>query len=349
MVPGVHGWSSVAPRVVALLAQGGNGTVVDRLWGEVQSTVPGPILKLVGAIAVLVAGWYLSKLAVRLSGRAVARRFERPSLTRTTLRSVRTLVIALSVLVALWVLGLRPGNILISVTVFSAVIGIVLAPIVGSVINGLFVLADQPYEIGDLIELPDAGHRGFVEDITIRYTKVFTLDNTFIVISNSSVRERDIVNYSAGDERIRLSLQILVTYEGDLAQAREQVERAARDVDEVIAGGPAIRIGSERYPAGPTCYIDQFADHGVLLNLRYWAKEPYRQLAVRSKVQTNVRDRLADADVEFAYPHQHHVFDETSGRARVGIEDGRVDHPTGGAAGSDHAMGGDPGDDGDGE
>ncbi|MFB6300749.1 MAG: mechanosensitive ion channel family protein [Halobacteriales archaeon] len=271
---------------------------------------------------VLVIGYYVSGLVVKLLGRSIARRFRRPSITRTVMRSIRTLVLFLAGLVALQTLGVRIGNILISVGIFSAVVGITLAPIIGSVINGLFVLADQPYEIGDLIELTDVGRQGYVEDITLRYTKVFTLDNTFLVIPNSAMRDRDVINYSAEDERTRLSLSLLVTYEGDLEAARSIMEQAAKDTPEVIEGGPDIRIGSARYPATPSCYIDEYADHGVLLNLRYWVKTPYYLGRVRSKVQERVRTALADVDVEIAYPHTHHVFDETSGQARIELMNG---------------------------
>jgi len=293
------------------------------------------------AIAILVVGYYLSGLAVRLLGRPVARRFRRPSVTRTILRSVRSLVFVLTVAAALVALGFRPGDIVLSVTVFSAVLGIVLAPIVGSIISGLFVLADQPFEIGDLIELTDVERRGYVEDITLRYTKIFTLDNTFLVLPNSSIRERDVINYSAEDERTRLSLPLLVTYESDIDEAREIMERAARETPEVIDGGPDIRIGSARYPAAPTCYIEDYADHGVQLELRYWVKTPYYLTRVRSKVNDRVWDGLADADVDIAYPHTHLVFDETSGhlsvdvdqppvhRGEAGNESGSVDGPGG--------------------
>ncbi|PSP76344.1 mechanosensitive ion channel family protein [Halobacteriales archaeon QS_1_68_20] len=288
-------------------------------------TLPG---QLFGGAVVVFAGWYLSKLLVRYLGRPVARRFQRPSITRTVLRGVRSLGLFLTAVVALNVLGVGMPEIVLSGIVFSAVVGIVLAPIIGSIINGLFVLADQPYEVGDMIALPelDAGARGFVEDITLRYTKVFTLDNTFLVIPNSVMRERDVFNFSAEDERTRLSLELLVTYEGDLEAARSIMERAARDVDEVITGGPDIRIGSARYPAGPTCYIGDYADHGVLLVLRYWAKRPYKIQAVRSKVNERVWAALeAEPDVEIAYPHQHLVFDEHSGEARVRVAgDGTV-------------------------
>ncbi|WP_435347601.1 mechanosensitive ion channel family protein [Haloarchaeobius sp. HRN-SO-5] len=298
------------------------GEGVQLLKDVLPPWVPWGLVEVVSAVLVLALGWYLSKLAVSLFGRTIARRFRRPSVTHTVLRSIRLGVMVVAVAVAAYLLGFRGSDILLSVGVFSAVLGIVLAPIVGSIINGMFVLADQPYEIGDMIEITDTGTRGFVEDITIRYTKVFTLDNTFIVISNSSIRDRDVVNFSAEDERIRLSLDLTVTYEGDLSEAMELMEKAAREVDEVITGGPDIRIGSARYPAAPTCYVQEYGDHGVSLELRYWAKEPYKLPRVRSAVNRAVWARLEDADVEIPYPHSHVVFDETSGELPVSVRSG---------------------------
>lgn len=265
------------------------------------------------AIVIVLVGIYVSKLVVRLLGRHVARRFRRPSVTKTILRSIRMGIVVLAVALAAAVIGFRATDILLSVGVFSAVLGLVLAPIIGSIINGLFVLADQPYEIGDMIELVDREQRGFVEDITIRYTKVFTLDNTFLVIPNSTIRERDVINYSAEDERSRLSLPVLVTYEGDLERAQAILEEAAREVPEIIESGPDIRIGSARYPAEPIAYIDEFAADGVLLSLRFWVHSPYRIPSVRSKLQERIWDGMAEAEVQFAYPHRQLVFDEATG------------------------------------
>ncbi|WP_136687976.1 mechanosensitive ion channel family protein [Halorhabdus amylolytica] len=288
--------------------------------------VPDWALDLLAVVVVLLIAWAASRLLVRLIGRRIARRFRRPSLTRVFIRGVRAGVFVLALLLILRIFGLKLGDIALSVTVFSAVIGVILAPIVGSVISGVFLLADQPYEIGDMVELADTDQRGFVEDITLRYTKIFTLDNTFLVIPNGTIRERDVINYSAEDPRTRRSIPVVVTYESDVATARDRIERAARDVDGVIEGGPNIRVGAARYPAGPICYIDEFGDHGVHLTLRYWIEVPYKLLATRSRVQTAIREVLADVDVEIAYPHSHLVFDDTSGQLQVRRnEDGSLD------------------------
>ncbi|WP_394351727.1 mechanosensitive ion channel family protein [Halovenus carboxidivorans] len=269
---------------------------------------------------VIVLTWAIARLLVRVFSRRIAQYVDRPSLTRVSLAGIRVGVYIFGLLTLLRINGLDLGNIALSVTVFSAVVGVILAPIVGSVISGIFLLADQPYEIGDMIELTDRGTRGFVEDITLRYTKIFTLDNTFLVVPNGEMRSRDVMNYSAEDTRVRLSLDILITYESNLSAAREKIEDSARAVEDVISGGPRIRVGNARYPAGPDCLISEFGDHGVLLRLRYWATEPYRIQTVKSKVQTNVWEAFEGTDVEIAYPHSHLFFDDTSGELQVDMD-----------------------------
>ena len=284
------------------------------------AVVPDWTVPLVASLVVLAFGWLVSRLLVRLLSRRIARQFGRPSLTRTALRGVRVAVFVFALLVVLRINGLALGDIALSVTVFSAVVGVILAPIVGSIISGVFLLADQPYEIGDMIELPEQNKRGFVEDITLRYTKVFTLDNTFLVVPNGNIRDRDVYNYSAEDPRTRQTLDVIVTYESDVTQARNLIEKSAREVDDIIEGGPRIRIGGARYPAHPDCLISTFGDHGIMLRLRYWVKEPYRLQTVKSQLQTNIWDALEDADVEIAYPHSHLYFDDTSGELQVSMD-----------------------------
>jgi small-conductance mechanosensitive channel len=288
---------------------------------EILRNTPPWLVDILQSVVVLVIAYAVSRLLVRLLGRRIARHFRRPSLTRTVLRGIRAGVGVFALLTILGIYGYGLGDIALSVTIFTAVLGVILAPIVGSVISGVFLLADQPYEIGDMVELADRGQRGFVEDITLRYTKIFTLDNTFLVIPNGTIRERDVVNYSAEDARTRQSLDLLVTYESDVQRARDLFESVARKVDGVVEGGPGIRVGAARYPAGPTCYIDAYGDHGVNLRLRYWVEEPYWLLRIRSRIQTALWEAIDDEDVEIAYPHQHQVFDETSGTMQVSVVD----------------------------
>jgi small conductance mechanosensitive channel len=292
--------------------------------GWLPDIVPVFAYRVVAAVALIVFAYYLSRVVRQALGRRIARRFQRPSVTRTILRGLQASIVLGAVLTALGFFGIGFGNIALSVGVFSAVVGIILAPIIGNIISGVFILSEQPYEIGDMIQFQDTNTKGFVEEITLVYTKMFTLDNTFIVLPNGRMRERDVVNYSAEDTRIRMSLEVGVTYESDIDTARKQMESAARAVEDVIKGGPDIRIGSARYPASPKCYIREFGDSEVLLRLRYWASNPYKQTTVRSAVLTEVWTRFEEHDIEIPYPHSHMVFDDTSGELQVSMREAEM-------------------------
>ena len=291
---------------------------LDWLW-ELLDLDPPFVADVFVAIGIIVLSWIIGKWIVRVAGRPVARRFSRPSVTRAVLQSIQIFVLLVGLIIAATIVGFSPGEILLSVTVFSAVLAVVLAPIVRRFISGMFVLADQPYEIGDMIELVDTNRRGFVEDVTLRYTKLFTMSNTFLVIPNSEILDRDIVNFSAEDSRTRQELEIVVTYEGDLDRARELIASATAGVDGVIEGGPAIRVGSSRYPAEPRCYIESFGDHGIVLRLLYWVRDPYHLPRTRSRVQEAIWEALPEEPVRIAYPHTHLVFDDTSGRLDIDL------------------------------
>lgn len=273
------------------------------------------------AIIILLIGYRLSSTAVRYMGRPVYQWVKRPSIARTVLRSIRYLIIGFSLLIALRVaFNLSLTSFVLTATVFSAVLGIILAPLVGDIINGLFVLGDQPYEIGDMIQLEDTGQMGFVDDVTIRYTKIFTLDNTFLVIPNSEIRKRDVVNYSAEDIRTRQTIDVVVTYESDAGKARELMREAASETPEVISTKGSIRIGNAEYLMAPRDFLMEFGDHGVHLRLRYWIRDPYHIPSVKSKVNEKIWNKFQEHEVDIAYPHTHHVFDETSGVGRFDVD-----------------------------
>jgi len=268
----------------------------------------------------VVLAWYVSKLAADRLRPAIEERVLRPTTAKMVLRIGRAVVVLFALVPFAGLLGFRPQNVLVSFTVLSVIIGAILAPVARSYVSGLFILFNRPYEIGDLIELVDEAERGYVADITLGYTEISTLENSVLVVPNETMRERDVRNLSTADERNWVSIEVLVTYEGDLDAACDTLKSAARHVDGVITGGPRIRIGSSKYPAAPTVFVREFADHGIALELRCWVESPARIPTVESAVRRAIYDRFDGIDAAFAYPHTHHVFDEASGRARISLD-----------------------------
>ncbi|MFP9190335.1 mechanosensitive ion channel family protein [Natronosalvus vescus] len=243
----------------------------------------------------------------------------RPSTANLGLVVARIAVVLYALVPFAGLLGFRPRNVLLSFTVLSLVLGAILAPVGRSYVSGLFILFNRPYEVGDVVELVEREERGYVDDITLGYTKLTTLDNSFLVVPNETMRERDVRNLSAVDERLRETISVCITYESDLTDACSILEDAARSVDGVITGGPSIRVGHTPFPAEPTTLLESFGDHGLHLVLAFWIDDPSLVAGIRSEVRRAIWDGVVDTDVDIAYPHTHVVFDQTSGRARIDL------------------------------
>lgn len=309
--------------------------LTDILVEWIRANLPNFVI----AILIIIVGYRVSIAAKRYAGRPVYSWVGRESVASTILRLMKYGIILVSVLVALRVsFGFSPTSFLLTATVFSAVLGIILAPLVGDIINGIFVLSDQPYEVGDMVEIVDTGKTGFVDEVTIRYTKISTIDNTFLVVPNSEIRKRDVINYSAEDIRTRQTLKVSVTYESDVETAREILAEAARETPEVIGTQGTVRIGKGEYPLEPSVYISEFGDHGVNLVMRYWMREPYQIQKIASKVNEKVWSKFNREGIRIPYPHRHHVFDDTSGE--LGVSFGGASARSGDPAGDSNDDGG---------
>ncbi len=58
---------------------------------------------------------------------------------------------------------------------------------------GLYLLATRPFKVCDYVRLGTV--EGIVQEITINYTKLFTIANNVVSIINLQILQRDMVNY----------------------------------------------------------------------------------------------------------------------------------------------------------
>ena len=75
-------------------------------------------------------------------------------------------------------------------------------------INGFLILMDEPFRIGDRIEIRDLDTWGDVVDIGLRTTRILTLDNRMVILPNSKIGKSQIVNYSFPDPKYRVQTTI---------------------------------------------------------------------------------------------------------------------------------------------
>ena len=112
------------------------------------------------------------------------------SQVRTLASVIRATGIGIVVFLALLqimdnVLGLNLGPLVASAGVAGVAIGLAAQTIVKDVLNGILILIEDQYSVGDVVTL--AGMTGAVESMTLRKTTVRGFDGTLYIIPNSQV------------------------------------------------------------------------------------------------------------------------------------------------------------------
>ena len=159
---------------------------VGNLWGIDFSTIIGLII--IAAVAIA-----LERLFTRYLSRFAKRAKLEPSAANNLMLTFRILILIGAVLVIGRCGGLQPEWIVSMSAIGGAALGFASTKTLGNFIAGLFLLAARPFRVGDYVRIGTV--EGIVQEITINYTKVLTMGNNTVSISNLQILDRDITNF----------------------------------------------------------------------------------------------------------------------------------------------------------
>ena len=95
--------------------------------------------------------------------------------------------------------GIGPEWILSISAIAGAALGFASQKTLGNFLSGLFLLAARPFKVGDYVRLGTV--EGIVQEVTINYTKVLTIGNNTVSISNLQILDRDLTNFRIEDQK----------------------------------------------------------------------------------------------------------------------------------------------------
>jgi len=155
------------------------------------------ILSLLVIAAVAIA---LERLITRYLSRFAKRaKLERNAANNLVL-TFRILILIATVLAISRIAGAVDPNLILSISAIAgAALGFASQKTLGNVLAGLFLLAARPFKVGDYVRLGTV--EGVVQEVTINYTKVLTIGNNTVSISNLQILDRDITNYVVESRR----------------------------------------------------------------------------------------------------------------------------------------------------
>ncbi len=129
---------------------------------------------------------YLSRFAKRA-------KLERNAANNLVL-TFRILISVGAILAIVEIVAAANSTLVLSISaVVGAAIGFASQKTLGNFIAGLFLLAAKPFRVGDYVRLGTV--EGIVQEVTLNYTKVLTIGNNTVSVSNLQILDRDITNY----------------------------------------------------------------------------------------------------------------------------------------------------------
>ncbi|NIS81858.1 MAG: mechanosensitive ion channel [Anaerolineales bacterium] len=213
--------------------------------------------RLAMAFVVLLLARWISSFAKRLVRRSLEARESDPELIVLFEMLTNWGILAFGIVIA--VEQLAPGqfsSLIAGLGIAGITIGFALQDVAKNFVAGLLLLLQQPFEIGDAIEV--VGYAGTVHEISLRSTDIITWDGRHAIIPNADVFINPIVNFSRAVRR-RGEVTLGVSYESDLDHVTKVTLEAVEKVPGVL-----------KDPA-PSVLFRKFGDSAIELTTFFWA------------------------------------------------------------------------------
>ncbi len=226
------------------------------------------------------------------------RRRQRAGTLRRVLKSALGLLLTLLVVtVFLHMLGVPIGPMIASAGIVGVALGFGAQSLVKDVLAGTFMLIEDQYGVGDVVDLGEAA--GSVEEVGLRSTRLRALDGTVWYIPNGEITR--VGNMTRMWSRVMIEVRF--AYDTDIEAARAAMidaVTAAKDKDENVAKS----LLSEPEVAG----IESLEFNAVMLRLLCQVN-PATQWMVQREVRLEMRRIFAEREISLAVPGDAMMFD----------------------------------------
>jgi MscS family membrane protein len=290
-------------------------TMIDPLLGEWKTHLPdvyfvlylGLVAMILWALIDVFTKWFSEEMAKKAGER----------LEKQWMPFLRRLAIIMVALIALTTalshFDVDISGMIATLGIGSLAIALAAQASLADGINGFLIMIDQPYRVGDRIEILDLDTWGDVVDIGLRSTRVRTRDNRMVIVPNSVIGKSLVVNYSYPDTKYRIQIHVGVAYGTDVELARETTIRAVREVEGVLKSQPVEALFLE------------FGESALIFRVRWWIESYVDTRRMFDRVNTRIYQALDAAGVELPPPLRelhHHIDDENTQRLIHALRDG---------------------------
>jgi len=249
----------------------------------------GTLMTLIVSTALLI---YVTAQIKRL---LINRIFPRYNLDKSISMSIATLtryaLIILGLIIIVQAAGIDLSTLSILIGALGIGIGLGLQNITNNFISGLIILFERPVKVGDRVEVGKV--TGNIIKISARATTIVTNDNISIIVPNSDLINKEVINWSVNDHTIRCNFPVRVSYREDPQRIRQLLLEVAHETKGVLESPPSDVL------------LEAFDDSSFRFNLRIWTSEfTDRPGVLHSHLNYAIARKFKEHDVEIPFPQR---------------------------------------------
>jgi small conductance mechanosensitive channel len=227
---------------------------------------------IVSAIAVLVVGWILSRLAYRAVLRLLPLAYGVNKNFAPLLAQVaRYGIVIFAIMTAASFIGVPNTSIIAILGAMGLAVALALQNTLSNIAAGIMLIWQRPISIGEYIV--GDGVEGVVVEIGLFGTRLRSSSGLYVFTPNLKLWNGAITNHSR-EPRRRIQINFTVPDSANIANLRRTLLDAAASDKAVLTDPPA------------TVHVDSFAGDTVVLQLRVWVPTPMYLTTLRSLTET---------------------------------------------------------------
>jgi len=286
---------------------------INKFWQQQWLPLPGgggiTAGQIVEVAAVLIGGYLLSRFLGYLLGRKLATTTLRPDAIYVFKRVLFLALIVIVILTALAVLGIPLTAFAFATGAIAIGVGFGAQNIINNFISGWILIAERPIRINDFLEID--GKNGTVEHIGTRSTRIRRSDGVHMLVPNSQLLERTVINWTLMDRAFRTVVRVGVAYGSPV-----------RKVEELILQALSRQAGVKPEPP-PIVVFEDFGDNALIFEAYFWAdvNSGMELRVIRSGVRFALEELFGEAGIVIAFP-QRDVHLDTGGALEVVVREG---------------------------
>jgi small-conductance mechanosensitive channel len=119
-----------------------------------------------------------------------------------------------------------------------------------------------------------------------------TNDHIAAIVPNSKLVNENLINWSYGERRSRISIPIGVSYDSDVELVTQTLLRAAEGVEHVME------------EPKPSVQFLSFGDYSLNFRLLVWTAKPRRHPKIKSDINYRIQRLFKEAKIEIPFPQQ---------------------------------------------